>query len=103
MTATYGRLTGQKSTKKSKRGRFQILEVVGMMKPITKFARQIVNVGTIPSLVHEAFRLAEEERPGAVLLELPEDIAAEVTPAVHLFPVNPPRRPPAAVTSRRPS
>jgi acetolactate synthase-1/2/3 large subunit len=86
-------ITGQKPIKKSKQGRFQIIDVVGMMKPITKFARQIVNVGTIPSLVREAFRLAEEERPGAVLLELPEDIAAEVTPAAHLFPVNPPRRP----------
>ena len=86
-------ITGQKPIKKSKQGRFQIVDVVGLMKPITKFARQIVNVGTIPSLVREAFRLAEEERPGAVLLELPEDIAAEVTPSAHLFPINKPRRP----------
>jgi acetolactate synthase-1/2/3 large subunit len=31
----------------------------------------------IPSLVRDAFRLAEEERPGAVHLELPEDVAFE--------------------------
>ncbi len=86
-------ITGQKPIKKSKQGRFQIVDVVGLMKPITKFARQIVNVNAIPSLVREAFRLAMEERPGAVLLELPEDVAAEISPESHLFPVNPPSRP----------
>ena len=86
-------ITGQKPIKKSKQGRFQIVNVVAMMKPITKFSRQIVNVNTIPSLVREAFRVAAEERPGAVLLELPEDVAAEISPASHLFPVNPPCRP----------
>lgn len=40
-----------------------------------------MNGGLIPSSVRECFRLAEEERPGAVHLELPEDIAAE---KVHL-------------------
>ncbi|MCK5273315.1 MAG: acetolactate synthase large subunit, partial [Alphaproteobacteria bacterium] len=66
-------ITGQKPIKKSKQGRFQIVDVVGMMRPITKFAHQIVNANTIAGLVREAFRLAEEERPGAVHLELPED------------------------------
>ncbi|NOX76568.1 MAG: acetolactate synthase large subunit [Gammaproteobacteria bacterium] len=81
-------ITGQKPIKQSKQGRFQIIDVVQMMRPITKFAKQIVNVGTIPSLVREAFRLAEEERPGAVHLELPEDIAAEHAVTSHLFAVN---------------
>lgn len=70
-------LTGQKPIKKSKQGRFQIVDIVEMMKPITKYARQIVNGNNIPSVVREAFRLAVEERPGAVHLELPEDIADE--------------------------
>ncbi len=68
-------ITGQKPVTKSKQGRFQIIDVVAMMKPITKFAKQIVYPDTIPSLVREAFRLAAEERPGPVHLELPEDIA----------------------------
>jgi acetolactate synthase I/II/III large subunit len=72
-------ITGQKPIKKSKQGRFQIVDVVRVMEPITKMARQIVHGNTIPTLVREAFRIAEEERPGAVLLELPEDIAAEET------------------------
>jgi len=70
-------ITGQKPIKKSKQGRFQIIDVVRLMEPVTKLSRQIVHGDTIPSLVREAFRLAEEERPGCVLLELPEDIADE--------------------------
>jgi acetolactate synthase I/II/III large subunit len=70
-------ITGQKPIKKSKQGRFQILDVVDMMRPITKYTHQIASGENIPSRVREAFRLAEEEKPGATHLELPEDIAAE--------------------------
>ena len=70
-------ITGQKPIKKSKQGRFQIVDIVELMKPITKYTKQIVNGNNIGSLVRESFRLAMEERPGAVHLELPEDIAAE--------------------------
>lgn len=70
-------ITGQKPIKKSKQGRFQIVDIVELMRPITKHTRQIVNGNNIPAMVRESFRLAMEERPGAVHLELPEDIAAE--------------------------
>ncbi len=72
-------ITGQKPIKKSKQGRFQILDVVATMRPITKMAEQIPSADKIPSLVREAFKRAEEERPGATHLELPEDIAHEYT------------------------
>ena len=85
-------ITGQKPVKKSKQGRFQILDVVEMMGPITKYAHQIVAADNIPSRIREAFRLAEEEKPGAVHLELPEDIADEQTA----------ERPVAASYARRP-
>ena len=39
--------------------------------------RQIVCAASIPTIVRDAFRVAVEERPGPVHLELPEDIAAE--------------------------
>jgi len=91
-------ITGQKPIKKSKQGRFQIIDVVDMMRPITKFTRQIVHANNIPSLVREAIRLAEEERPGAVHLELPEDIAAEQTDA-ELFQASDVRRPAADTRS----
>ena len=85
-------ITGQKPIKKSKQGQFQIVDVVEMMKPLTKYTHQIVSGANIPSRVREAFRLAEEERPGAVHLELPEDIAREETDTP-LFPRDRVRRP----------
>ena len=69
-------ISGQKPIKSSKQGQFQIVDVVGLMKPLTKMSRQIINGNTIPSFVREAFRVSREERPGAVYLKLPEDIAA---------------------------
>jgi len=70
-------ITGQKPILSSKQGQFQIVDVVEMMRPLTKYTRQIVHVNRIPSTVREAFRLAQQERPGAVHLELPEDVARE--------------------------
>ena len=74
-------ITGQKPIKTSKQGLFQIVDVVGLFDPVCKMSEQIVHGNRIPAMVREAFRVAEEERPGAVLLELPEDIAAEETHA----------------------
>ena len=72
-------ITGQKPIKSSKQGKFQILDIVDIMGPITKSSSQIASAEIIPARVREAFRLAEEERPGAVHIELPEDIAVEET------------------------
>lgn len=72
-------ITGQKPIKTSKQGQFQIVDIVDMMRPLTKHTWQIVGAGIIPSRVRESIRLAEEERPGATHLELPEDIAREET------------------------
>ncbi len=74
-------ITGQKPIKTSKQGRFQIVDVVQMMKPLTKYTRQIQSGSAVPAAIREAFRLAREERPGAAHLELPEDIAREQTDA----------------------
>lgn len=70
-------ITGQKPIKKSKQGLFQIIDVVAMMKPITKYATTLVSGNKIPYVLDNAFRIATSERPGAVAIELPEDIAAE--------------------------
>lgn len=79
-------ITGQKPILKSKQGQFQIVDIVQLMGPVTKMAKQIVHGDRIPSIVREAFRVAQEERPGAVLLELPEDIAAEATTTAAIEP-----------------
>lgn len=70
-------ITGQKPIKSSKQGQFQIIDVVDMMRPLTKYTHQIVDEKNIAFRMREAIRLAQEERPGAVHLELPEDIASE--------------------------
>ena len=77
-------ITGQKPIKSSKQGKFQILDVVDLMQPITKYTNQITSANLIPSRVREAFRIAEEEKPGAVHLELPEDIASETSRRIPL-------------------
>ena len=85
-------ITGQKPIKKSKQGRFQIIDVVNMMKPITQYSKQIVNCNNIASTIREAFKIASYERPGAVHIELPEDIAREEVEE-QLFHVHRPRYP----------
>ncbi|SDB31399.1 acetolactate synthase large subunit [Belnapia rosea] len=70
-------ITGQKGILSSRQARFQIVDTIATMRPLTKVSRQIVSPATIPTLVRDAFRVAQEERPGPVHLELPEDIAAE--------------------------
>jgi acetolactate synthase-1/2/3 large subunit len=79
-------ITGQKGILSSRQARFQIVDIVATMRPLTKLSRQIVAPNMIPTLVREAFRVAEEERPGPVHLELPEDIAAEECSTVALVP-----------------
>ena len=93
-------ITGQKAVMSAKQARFQIVDIVASMKPLTKMTRQIVNAAAIPATVRDAFRVAMEERPGPVHLELPEDIAGEEVEAVPVVPVHPlerPVAPPAAL------
>jgi len=68
-------ITGQKPIMSSRQARFQIVDVVATMKPLTKLSRQIVSASSIPTVVRDAFRVAMEERP-------------EV-PAVPVIPVHP--------------
>ncbi len=92
-------ITGQKGILSSRQAQFQIVDVVAAMKPLTKLSRQIVSPHMVPTLVREAFRVAEEERPGPVHLELPEDIAAEAVGDVPLVPPHPVDLPLASTAS----
>ena len=78
-------ISGQKPIYRSKQGQFQIIDIVGLMRPLTKLSKQITHGNNIASTVREAVRLSATERPGAVYLELPEDIAAMETDEVNLF------------------
>ena len=70
-------ITGQKPIKKHKQGKFQVLNVVEMMKPLIKNSEQVKHGNLVPAMIRQSIRLAEEERPGAVHIEVPEDIASE--------------------------
>src|SRR5919112_5338100 len=94
-------ITGQKAIKTARQARFQIVDVIASMKPLTKLTRQIVSAGSIPTIVRDAFRVAMEERPGPVHIELPEDVAAdEVDPSTApIIAVHPIERPVAHPTA----
>lgn len=70
-------LTGQGSTTRLHKESHQIMDVVSMFRPVTKWATTVLNPDTIPEIVRKAVRLARTEKPGAVHIELPEDIAKE--------------------------
>src|SRR5271165_2283859 len=95
-------ITGQKAIMTAKQARFQIVDVIGSMRPLTKMARQIVSPASIPAIVRDSFRVAMEERPGPGHLELPEDVAGEETENVPLIPPHPIELPvaPAAALDR---
>ena len=82
-------ITGQKGILSRKQAGFQVVDVVSTMTPLTKMADQIVSPATIPTMVREAFRIAQQERPGPVHLELPEDIARETGPDMSPVPPHP--------------
>lgn len=89
-------ITGQKPIRHSRQARFQIIDTVAMMRPLTKSARQVLDARNIPTLVRDAFRVAQSERPGPVHLELPEDIASQLTDFSDMVPVSASFRPLAA-------
>ncbi len=72
-------ITGQADTERLHKESHQNMDVVAMFRPITKWAQSIYHPDNIPEIVRKAFKLATAEKPGAVLIELPEDLAkAEV-------------------------
>ena len=79
-------LTGQGSTRRLHKESHQIMNAVEMFKPVTKWATSIVNADTIPEITRKAVRIARTEKPGAVHIELPEDVAEHETDARPLEP-----------------
>jgi len=74
-------ISGQKALRANWQARFQLVNVVEVMRPITKDSVSIVDPDTIPTVLRNAFALAQTERPGAVHLELPVDVAVSQTNA----------------------
>ena len=68
-------ITGQGSSDRLHKESHQIMDVCNMFKSVTKWTTSVRNPLTIPEIVRKAVRLATLEKPGAVHIELPEDIA----------------------------
>ena len=68
-------LTGQGASTRLHKESHQVMQVVDMFEPVTKWATTVWHPENIPEIIRKAVRLARTEKPGAVHIELPEDIA----------------------------
>lgn len=59
----------------------QIVDLLSMFKPVTKWADMMLTTAAVPEMLRKAFDVAQAERPGAVYLAIPEDIEAAAAPA----------------------
>jgi len=82
-------ITGQKGIRENWQADFQVIDVVNMMRPITKRSVQLQGPKSIPMEVRQGFKLATTERLGACHIELPEDVAAEEVDAAVWKPLEP--------------
>ncbi len=85
-------LTGQRAVEWMHKESHQVVDIVEVMRPITKWGARVADPEVIPEVVRKAFMLAEAEKPGATHLELPEDVMAaplDAAPLAHRAPVQP--------------
>ena len=68
-------IAGQGATTRLHKESHQILDLVSMFDPITKYATQILDPGIVPEVVRKAFKVAQTEKPGATFIDLPENVA----------------------------
>ena len=67
-------IAGQAATTRMHKESHQVVDLVSMFKPITKYSTQVLEPETIPEVVRKAFKLAQAEKPGATFIDLPENI-----------------------------
>jgi acetolactate synthase-1/2/3 large subunit len=88
-------LTGQRPLEWMHKESHQYVDLVEVMRPITKWNARVAQPEIIPEVVRKAFRVAEAEKPGATHLELPEDVMARPLKALALPRRSPPLSDPA--------
>ncbi len=70
-------VSGQAPTTRLHKKSHQVIDLVDLFEPITKFSAQVRTPEIIPEIVRKAFKLAEAETPGACFIELPQNVAEE--------------------------
>jgi acetolactate synthase-1/2/3 large subunit len=73
-------LAGQAATTRMHKESHQVLDLVSLFKPISKYAAQILEPETVPEVVRKAFKVAQSEKPGAAFIDFPENIAKMPVP-----------------------
>jgi len=68
-------IAGQGATTRLHKESHQILNLVSMFHPITKYATQVLDPAIVPEVVRKAFKVAQTEKPGATFIDFPENIA----------------------------
>lgn len=81
-------IAGQAATTRLHKESHQVVDLVSMFKPITKYSVQVLDADTIPEITRKAFKLAQTEKPGACYIDFPENIAEHYTeqeplPVIH--------------------
>src|SRR2546421_3467187 len=89
-------LTGQGDLERMHKESHQYVDIISLMKPITKWNARLNDPRIIPEVVRKAFKVAEPEKPGATHLELPEDVMCADVDAAPLPRKKPVRPEPAA-------
>jgi acetolactate synthase-1/2/3 large subunit len=69
-------LTGQGDLERMHKESHQYIDLLRVMRPITKWNARLSDAAIIPEVVRKAFKVAEAEKPGATHIELPEDVMA---------------------------
>ena len=67
-------LTGQGDLERMHKESHQYIDLLRVMRPITKWNARLSDPAIIPEVVRKAFKVAEAEKPGATHIELPEDV-----------------------------
>ena len=70
-------IIGQGSTERLHKESHQIMDSISMVAPISKWAQTILSAKNVTEVVRKAFKVAETEKPGVTVIELPEDVAKE--------------------------
>jgi acetolactate synthase I/II/III large subunit len=86
-------LTGQADLERMHKESHQYIDVVDMLRPVTKFNARLNSARVIPEVVRKAFKVAQAQKPGPTHIELPEDVMAAEVDAAPL-PVRQARRRP---------
>jgi acetolactate synthase I/II/III large subunit len=68
-------IAGQGATTRLHKESHQILDLVNMFAPITKYSTQVLDPNITPEVVRKAFKVSQTEKPGAAFIDFPENIA----------------------------